>query len=300
MTIAHRIEAAAARAAIRLLRRLGPQAASDVGGATARFIGPWLPVSRVAERNLRLAMPELDHAARRAIIRGVWDNLGRTAGEFPHVPNLRETERGPGYELVGREHLAQVRARGGAALMFTGHIGNWEVLPLAAAQLGLGLASLYRPAENKLIDELILGLRRGPPAGANVNLFPKGAAGARQTLQHLRGGGFVGLLVDQKMNDGIEARFFDLPAMTASALASMALKFRCPVIPSYTERIGPARIRVTCEAPLPIPDTGDRTQDIRALTQSVNDRLESWIRARPESWLWLHRRWPKSYYSDQG
>lgn len=298
MRLAHRIEGAVARAACWLLWRLGPVRASNVGGAVARMIGPLLPVSSVARRNLSLAMPELDAPARRRIVRGVWDNLGRTAAEFPHVAFLGETAAGPGWEVVGSEHIEALAARGGPALGFTGHIGNWEVIPLATARKGVTIATLYRPADNPVIDAMILGMRRAFP-GANDNLFAKGAQGARQTLQHLRQGGFVGLLQDQKMNDGIEARFFGRPAMTASALAALAIKLRCPVFPVYVQRIGPARFRVVYEPPVAVPDTGDRTADIAALTQTMNDRLETWIRAAPESWLWVHRRWPKETYADR-
>ena len=101
------------------------------------------------------------------------------------------------------------------------------------------------------------------------------------------------MLMDQKMNDGIAARFFGRPAMTAPALAVLALRLRCPVVPGWVERIGPARFRVTCEPAMPLPDTGDRDADVATLTQAMNDTLERWIRAKPESWLWLHRRWPK-------
>jgi KDO2-lipid IV(A) lauroyltransferase len=94
------------------------------------------------------------------------------------------------------------------------------------------------------------------------------------------------------MNDGIEVPFFGHPAMTAPALAALALRYRCPVIPAYAYRIGPARLRIVCEPPLDLPDSGDRKADILALTLSVNQRLERWIRARPECWFWLHRRWP--------
>ncbi len=144
-----------------------------------------LPVSRVAHANLRMALPELDDAARRRVVRGVWENLGRTAGEFVHVGRLSETASGPGWEVVGAEHIEALAARGGPAILFTGHIGNWEVLPLATARKGVQFATLYRPADNQLIDELILELRRAS-AGANEKLFPKGAQGARQTLMHLR------------------------------------------------------------------------------------------------------------------
>ncbi len=297
MKLSHRIEGMAAQSARWLLQRLGPVRASNVGGAVARAIGPLLPVSAVALRNLSFAMPELDEAGRRRVVRGVWDNLGRTAAEFPHVGLMRETAAGPGWEVVGSEHIEALAAQGGPALLFTGHISNWEVLPLATARKGVNFATLYRPADNPIVDEMILSLRRASP-GANENLFPKGVQGARQTLAHLRSGGFVGLLQDQKMNDGIEARFFGRPAMTASALAALAVKIRCPVLPTYAQRIGPARFRVTYEAPVPVPNTGDRNADIATLTQLVNDRLERWIRSAPESWLWLHKRWPKENYAD--
>lgn len=296
MNWGHGIEGAAVRAALRMLRAVGPVRASDLGGAIARAVGPILPVSRVAEANLRMAMPELDRAARREVIRGVWENLGRTAGEFPHLGHLQENGSGPGWEIVGMEHIEALAARGGPAILFTGHIGNWEVLVPATLRKGIDAAGLYRPSDNPQFDEIVLELRRAA-GGANIKLFPKGAQGARQTLLHLRQGGFVGLLQDQKMNDGIEARFFDRPAMTASALAALALRMRCPVLPTYVQRIAPARFRVTFEPPLPLPDSGDRGADVAALTQAANDRLEAWIRAKPESWLWLHRRWPKDFYA---
>ncbi|MBV8914640.1 MAG: lauroyl acyltransferase [Acetobacteraceae bacterium] len=295
MKLAYRIEGAAARIALALLRALGPVRASNVCGGVARAVGPLLPVSRVADANLRMVLPELDGPARRRVVKGVWENLGRTAGEFAHVGQLEENGSGPGWEVVGAEHIEALAARGGPAILFTGHIGNWEVLPLATARKGVQFATLYRPADNPLIDQIILELRRASE-GANEKLFPKGAQGARQTLLHLRQGGYVGLLQDQKMNDGIEVRFFGRPAMTASALAALALRLGCPVLPTYAQRIAPARFLVTYERPVPLPQTGDRAADVAALTQAVNDRLEAWIRARPESWLWLHRRWPKGAY----
>ncbi len=296
MKLAHRVEGAAARVALHVLRALGPVRASNLGGGVARAIGPLLPVSRVAHVNLQMALPALDRAARRAIVRGVWDNLGRTVGELPHVGALRETAAGPGWELAGGAHLDALTRHGGPGILVSGHIGNWEVVPLATATRGGGFATFYRAADNPLIDRIVLGLRR-EAIGADGKLFAKGPQGARQALVHLKHGGYLGFLNDQKMNDGIESRFFGRPAATAPALAVLALRLRCPVVPTYAQRLAPARFRVTFEAPIPLPDTGDRAADVAALTQAVNDRLEAWIRARPESWLWLHRRWPKQDYA---
>lgn len=296
-TLPMRLVAMAVRAGFRVLRQLGPVGASNLAGAVARGIGPLLPVSRVADANLRLALPELDAAARRRVVRGVWDNLGRVMGEFPHLPDLHETASGPGWEIEGEDILRRLK---GPAIFVSGHIGNWEMLPPAVATRGPRMASMYRPPDNILVDRMIMALRQralnavAPQPGAvDVPMFPKGATGARGALAHLSRGGFLGMLVDQKMNDGIAVDFFGRPAMTAPAMAALALRYRCPVVPGHIQRLGPARFRLVVEAPLPLPETGDRQADILALTRAVNATLERWIRARPDSWLWLHRRWPR-------
>ncbi|GAL96801.1 lipid A biosynthesis lauroyl acyltransferase [Acetobacter tropicalis NRIC 0312] len=297
ITALMRIEAAFAHGLLAAFLKMGPVKASNFAGRVSRFIGPLLPVSKVADRNLQLAMPELNRSQRKRIVRGVWENLGRTVGELPHLSRLQEnTSYGPGYEVQGADYLHEQARKGGSVLFVSGHIGNWEMLPPGVARHGTPFASFYRAAGNPLIDSMIRRLRDTAMAPTPMPLFAKGARGAREALMYVAKGGRLGMLVDQKMNDGVEARFFGQPAMTAPALAAMALRYRCAVIPGYVERLGPARLRIVVEPPMTLPDTGDKQQDLEALVQMVNDRLESWIRRKPESWLWLHRRWPKALY----
>lgn len=293
--IQFRLEALAARAAIALVRALPPVAASSLFGALARSIGPALPVSRVADANLRLALPELDAAARRRIVRGAWENLGRTTAELPHLRHLGATAAGPGWEVEGQDILDRVAAQGGPAIFFSGHLANWELLSAIPNRMGVPLATFYRAATNPLVDRMIQDLRRDA-AGHAVLQFAKGAAGAREAMAHLKAGGLLGMLVDQKMNDGIAAPFFGHAAMTAPAAAAFALRYRCPLVPGHIERIGPCRFSLIVEPPLPLPESGNRLADVAALTTSMNACLERWIRRRPEHWLWLHRRWPKELY----
>jgi Kdo2-lipid IVA lauroyltransferase/acyltransferase len=282
------VEALLVRLGLGLLRLLPPETASDLGGAVARAIGPLLPVSRVADANLRRALPDMTDQERKAVIRDVWENLGRTVGEMPHVGSLHPTPRGPGWELEGAENLTGLD---GAALVFSAHIGNWEVMQRASAVHGVGFASFYRAADNPAVDAIIVGMRMRATGGQPQ--FAKGAAGARAALGHLRAGGRMALLADQKMNDGIAAPFFGRTAMTAPAPAALALRFHCPLIPAHCVRIAPARFRVRVEPPLPHPATGDRARDVAELTAAMNAVIERWVRETPGQWLWLHRRWPK-------
>ena len=286
------MQAAALWIGIRVLRMLPPVFASNLGGFVVRTVGPWLPVSGVADTNVRRAMPELDAGSRRRIIRGVWDNLGRTAAELPHLASLQRTAEGPGWECDDDAELLRLQARGGPAILFSGHLANWEIGLSVAAAIGLRVSWFYRPASNPVADRLLQALRR-EALGADVPMFAKGEPGARAALAHLRRGGLLGMLVDQKLNEGIAVPFFGRDAMTTPALAQFAVRLRCPVIPIHPVRLGPARFRIVCEPPLMLPDTGDRAADVRALTMAINGILEGWIREQPDCWLWLHRRWPE-------
>ena len=285
-----RVQAWALDGLVGFLRWLSPARASDFGGWLFHTVGPLLPVSRVAHDNLAAAMPELDAAARRRVVRGVWDNLGRTSAELPHLSRLRETAHGPGWEIVGLKHVVPWRA--GPIVFVSGHYSNWELLIPIEAQAGTRIAGIYRPASNLVVNALIQRLR-AEADGGRVTWFAKGAPGARAAVKHIAGGGALAMLADQKMNDGIPVPFFGRPAMTAPALAYFALKYRAPIIPAYMTRIGPARFRMVYEAPLDVPVTGDRTADVQAIMLAVNQTLERWIRADPAAWLWLHRRWPR-------
>src|SRR3984957_17182207 len=92
---ARRAEAWVVRPRLGLFRLLPPAAASKLGGGVARAIGPLIPVSKIADKNLRTAMPELNAAERRDIISQVWENLGCTVGELARIGDLHETASGP-------------------------------------------------------------------------------------------------------------------------------------------------------------------------------------------------------------
>ena len=264
--------------------------ASALGGWLARTVGPRLPVSRRALANLRRALPDLPPERHRAIIHGMCDNLGRVMAEHPHLERMWDDQASGRIEVVGAEHLPRPAEDGAKrpCLMFSGHIANWELLPAGASRYGLSLTSIYRRPNNPLIHNLMTDHRR---AGRG-RLVPKGRDGARAIVAALAEGGTVAMLVDQKMNDGIPVPFFGHPAMTAPAVAQLALKFRCPVLPTRSERLDGARFRLTVLPPLEPPDTGNREADVREMMAQVNGLLESWIRERPEQWLWLHKRWP--------
>jgi lauroyl/myristoyl acyltransferase len=80
--------------------------------------------------------------------------------------------------------------------------------------------------------------------------------------------------------------------LPAPAIAQLAYRYDCAVVPAVVERLEGTRFRLTISPPLELGGTGDKEADIRSLMSRINGMIEDWERARPEQWLWLHRRWP--------
>jgi Kdo2-lipid IVA lauroyltransferase/acyltransferase len=280
-----RAEAAFAWTLFTLFRILPVDWASALGGALMRGVGPWLQVSRVARRNLVRAFPHMSAAEVEAVLVRVWDNLGRIAGEFPHLDWLIHNR----VEVVDIEHLHAMRDDGRPGVFVSAHFGNWEMAGAIACREGLPISLIYRAANNPYVEGIF---RRGRAAAAQGGQISKGAQGAREALQVLRQGGHLGMLVDQKMSDGIAVPFFGRDAMTAPAVARFAQKFGCPVVPARVERLGGAHFRISFSPPMTVPETGDSHRDIVDFMKEVNALIESWVRADPGQWLWLHKRWP--------
>jgi Kdo2-lipid IVA lauroyltransferase/acyltransferase len=285
--LARRIEGWGAMLLFGALGLLPMDLASALGGKVARQFGPHLGISKRARINLTRAFPEKSAAEIEHILAGMWDNLGRVAAEYPHLPKIRVLDPLGRVETHGFEHVDRAVAAGRRMIFFSGHLANWEIAAIAAVQYGITVTQIYRAPNNPLVDRLIARFR-----GDTGEYIPKGATAARRAFAALYRGEHLTMLADQKLNEGIPVPFFGRPAMTATALALLALRFDCDVLPARVERLAGARFRLTVFPPLPLPMSGNHSTDIAALTAAVTVVLESWIRDRPDEWLWVHRRWP--------
>jgi KDO2-lipid IV(A) lauroyltransferase len=290
----YRLQACAARAAMALFRALPLDAASWLGGRTARIFGPLTRAHKTAVENLRRAMPELDEAARRKIIDSMWDNIGRTVGEYPHLGRLMtDTQR---VEVVDPGGLAdKLRDDGIGALLVGMHYGNWELSTVPGFRAGMAQRHFYRAPNNPYVNDILIQLRQ---AMQQEGYLAKGAEGARQAVALLRKGTHLGMLVDQKQDEGIAAPFFGRDAMTTTAPAALARRVGVPLAAAQVVRLKGAKFRIFVHE-FDVAKTDDREADVIVTTKQINTRLESWVRDHPEQWFWVHRRWPRDVVSGQ-
>jgi KDO2-lipid IV(A) lauroyltransferase len=273
--------------------RLMPiEMASSLGGAALRLLGPLSSAHRTAERNIRIAFPQMDKAERDRLLVAQWDNLGRLTAEFSLTDKL--TPASGRVEIVGGEHLRAVAQSGQPAVLISGHFSNWEIMAAVIMALGVKCQVTYRAANNPYIDRRIIETRRR--YGVTL-MAPKGGDGSREVMRAMAKGESVALLNDQKFNSGVALPFFGVTAHTAPGPTRFALKFGCPMIPMCVERTKGARFRVTIYESIAPPDTGARTADIEEGVRRVNAFIEARVRDRPDQWFWTHKRWPGEAYA---
>ncbi|WP_193173151.1 lipid A biosynthesis lauroyl acyltransferase [Nisaea nitritireducens] len=286
-TLRFRLEAVLLAVLLFVVRLLPLTAASWIGGKVLQIVGPFLPAHRTARRNLERAFPEKDSAEIKRILNGMWNNLGRTAAEYPHHDTIK-AEALERLEVHGGERLENIAANPRPAVFFSAHLANWEVLPIASALRGLPVNPVFRSPNNPYLKDLFEARKPHP----EVQLVAKGPRAARELIKILKQNRSVALLIDQKLREGIPVKFFGRDAMTPSAFAEFAQMLDCDIYPTRVERLPGARFRATIYPPLEKPDTTDRKEAVRSLTQTATSMIEDWVRERPSEWFWVHRRWP--------
>lgn len=284
----HRLEYAALRGVAGFVRRLPQGVATRLGhgiGALAyRLDGRH---RRITLDNLAATFPERSPQERTRIAREVFAHFGRKLVELLWFTGLSHERQLALVEFVGAEHIEAAQKAGRGALIVTGHFGFWELHALAHG-LRLGpMAVVARALDNVLLDRMLIDLRSST---GNVVIDRKG--GLRRIMRALNANQAVAVLIDQHIltADAVKVDFLGRPAATTSAVAVLAMRTGAAVIPAFSLPLNDGRYRLIYEPPIPLP-TEETPDAVRDLTQRCTKVLEKYVRAHPERWLWMHRRW---------
>lgn len=284
----HRIEHALLTAVATVVRRL-PQSFVTRLGHGLGWIAYRLDARhrRITLENLAATFPELSVQERTRIARQVFAHFGRKLFELLWFSGQSAERQLSLVEFVGAEHVKAAQEAGKGMLLVTGHFGFWELHALAHG-LHLGpMAVVARALDNTLLDRMLIDLRSST---GNIVIDRKG--GLRRIMRALNANQAVAVLIDQHIltSDAVRVDFLGRPAATTSAVAVLAMRTGAAVIPAFSLPLNDGRYRLIYERPLPLPS--DETPDaVRELTQRCTKVLEKYVRAHPERWLWMHRRW---------
>lgn len=266
-----------------LTRPLPERARAAVGAAALRVILHRIPRFRKrVDENLARIFPDMPRSERDAIRARLAVHLGRTAVEILHPGALLARASHFTWEgEAGLETLLQAEANGTGAVSVSGHFGQWEACRAFMKARGIEVGAIYRPLKNRYSERDLT--RRYSAFG--TPLFPKSKRGTLRLVRHLQEGNLIAILADQKIDEGLLTDFLGQPAATAPLAAELALSRGVPLVAAYATR-GPDPFSIHISFEDPIPHT-----DAATMTQAINDSLAARVRAHPDQYYWLHRRW---------
>lgn len=247
----------------------------------------------VGERNLELIFPEKPLEERRRILDASIDVLADNLLGYCRGPRLtKETARElSDYSAVAQtfESLKQQNGETGVLIVML-HFGVFELFLHIHALLYRPVAVLARGFGLPLLDSWWNSRRE---TFGNEVFGRKG--GYQEIVRRLRVKQDVCLLFDQnvKRNHAVFASFFGIQAATTKAVALAALRTGAPVIVAACARLnGGSRYSPFVYA-VGTCSQGDRARDeaVQEFTERLHRASEEIIRAHPEQWFWVHRRY---------
>ena len=259
-----------------------------LGGWIAKKISRFFIANNIARKNLKMVFPNLNDQEIKQIILGMWESLGFNIAEFIHFTRMSKEQILAKVEIIGRKHIDPfIKLQNKQPILFyTAHYSNWELCNLVVASLGFDFNAIYRPANNKLIDKKIALMRKGK---RSITMHEKGSMGAKSFVKSLKNNQAGGLLIDQKLNEGIKVPFFAKEAFTSKFIIAIAKKYQIPIIPFHVIRDKKGAFKVIIEKAFNYADIKDLS-DREALIL-LNKNIENWIKNDPKQWFWVHNRW---------
>lgn len=241
------------------------------------------PRRHVAEVNIALCFPELSKQDQARLVDAHLRDIGLMMAEFAlgWMGSERAIAKVP-VTLEGLEHLEAARAQGKGVLLVGGHFSHLELCARLVSQR-IRISGMYRRMDSAVFEFAVLRARLDYAEA----MFEKDDI--RGTVKHLRNGGTLWYAPDQDMRskDNVFVPFFGVPAATITATHHLARLSGALVIPFHHRRLpGNAGYALKLGAPLDSFPSRDPLDD----TARVNVCIEDMVRAAPEQYLWVHKR----------
>lgn len=240
---------------------------------------------RVALGNVDAVFPSLSRMEKEALVRGAFRTFALAMldllwfGAFTR----RRLER-----YVRFEPSFEYWMRTAPSVGVTAHLGNWEVLGLAAASRGAAAVSVAAPLENPVVGRTMNAIRT--KTGQRI-VEKRGAV--RSLMKAIRAGSRTAIVIDQNTvprDGGLFVDFFGLQVPISKAAASLALRTRADIVPTFCVAGSDGVYMCYSLDPLRF-ETAIEGKSETEVTAEIASAVEAEIRKHPAQWLWMYRRW---------
>ena len=269
-----------------IFRIIGYRAASNLGFLIGKTFGPIFRSKKTIIKNIKNFKSSIDYKEIDEIINNMWGNYGRILAEYPYIPSFRNKKLENFLDIEGIKNLKKIKESKKPCVFISGHFNNFELMAMLIEREGIDLSAVYRPLNNKFLNLLMEYLRKKYIC---KNQIKKGFKGVREALIYFKKGKSLAIMIDQRVTEGIDSKFFGVNAFTTTIPAQFVKKFGCIIQPVYIQRINKINFKILFDNQLNF----DKNEKIESITEKLNVWLEKKIISNPDQWIWTHNRWKR-------
>ena len=248
-------------------------------------LGPIFRSKKIIIKNLSIAFPNINENEKKQILKGMWINYGRIFAEYMFIKNFRQGSLGEKNINIENQYILEnVKKDSKPVIFISGHFNNFELMAMQIEKLGIDLAAVYRPLNNKFLNPLMESIRKKYICKKQIK---KGISGTKELLLNFKKGTSIALMIDQRVSEGIRVDLFNEKALTTTIPAQFIKKFGAKIIPVHIERINVEKFNITFQDPIKF----SKDSNIESITYKLNNILEEMIKKNPSQWIWSHNRW---------
>jgi Kdo2-lipid IVA lauroyltransferase/acyltransferase len=272
-----------------IFKIIGLKLSSDLGEIIGKYFGPLFRKKTITKKNILIAFPDLNENSINEMIERMWKNIGRIFGEYIHINKFSIMDQKKiKIGFANKNNLEILKKNNKPVVFFSGHFANFELMAKCLQELGFNIGAIYRPLNNIFLSPIMEFIRKKYICPIQIE---KGSNGTKKLIKHISTNNPLALMIDQRLSSSIRVPFFNQPATTTTTPAQLAIKYEALLVPVFLKRLEKTNFEFFIEEPLIINRTNDYDKDIFNITQSMNKKIEEFIKRDPAHWLWSHDRW---------
>jgi Kdo2-lipid IVA lauroyltransferase/acyltransferase len=192
--------------------------------------------------------------------------------------------------IYGKENLEQALKEGKGVIGVSAHFGNFPLMLLRLVQEGIKTSAIIRFARDEKIERYFQAKRQA--LGLNTIYSTPRKTCVDNSIKVLRNNEFLFIPLDQNFGTaGVFVDFFGTQAATATGPVIFAQRTGAPILPMFIVRERDNSHRIIIEPALHIEEKENNEATIRHNITRITRIIERYIRAYPQEWGWIHRRW---------
>ena len=267
-----------------LFKIIGYKLSSAIGGKLFEIVGPLFRSKKLIHSNIKNAFPDLNDKDISKITKLMWNNYGRVFAEYMFIKDFKKGNLHKNIKIEGQEILESIKNNNKPVIFISGHFSNFELMAMHLEKSGINLSAIYRPLNNIFLNKIMERIRKKYIC---KNQIKKGIGGMKKLINLKKNNYSTALMIDQRVSEGINSKFFNKEALTTTIPAQLIKKFNISVVPIFIERVQDINFKITVKKPINFTEE----TSIKDITDELNKILEKMILLKPEQWIWSHNRW---------